>query len=80
MGLISGCVGSAITCLAVAIACPSFRSFGHWARTIALGTAAGTLLQFAVSNSGAIGFNVLFIVWQCAVAASIAYGLRPKGV
>jgi hypothetical protein len=80
MGLISGCVGSAITCLAVSVAAPSFRSLGNWARTIAIGTLAGSLLQFAVSDSGALGFNVLFIVWQCAVAASIAYGVRPRTI
>jgi hypothetical protein len=75
-GLVSGLVGSLGTVIAVSLASPDFREQGDWLRTIALGTIAGALLHFGDSPNGA--FLPLFIVWQAAVAASVAYGLVTK--
>jgi hypothetical protein len=78
-GLVSGLVGSLGTVIAVSLASPDFREHSDWLRTIAIGTVAGALLHFGDTRPGT--FLPLFIVWQAAVAASVAYGLvtrRPK--
>ena len=78
-GLVAGLVGSLGTVIAVSLASPDFRKHSDWLRTIALGTVAGALLHFGDATPGT--FLPLFIVWQAAVAASVAYGLvtrRPK--
>jgi hypothetical protein len=78
-GLVSGLVGSLGTVIAVSLASPDFREHSDWLRTIAIGTVAGALLHFGDTKPGT--FLPLFIVWQVAVAASVAYGLvtrRPK--
>jgi Mn2+/Fe2+ NRAMP family transporter len=72
-GLVSGLVGSLCTVIAVSLASPDFREHGDWLRTIALGTAAGALMHFG--DAPPASFLPLFIVWQAAVAASVAYGL-----
>ena len=81
-GSAAGFVGSAITAFGVSFASPNFRKPVTWIRTILIGTVAGSLLDdrlfgmrlHFLQNSG-----LLFLVWQPAVAASIAYGLvRPK--
>ena len=75
-GLVSVLVGSLGTVIAVSLASPDFREQGDWLRTIALGTVAGALLHFGDAKPGT--FLPLFIVWQAAVAASVAYGLVTK--
>jgi hypothetical protein len=78
-GLVAGLVGSLGTVIAVSLASPDFREHSDWLRTIALGTVTGALLHFGDATPGT--FLPLFIVWQAAVAASVAYGLvtrRPK--
>ena len=68
-----------LTVIAVALVSPDFREHSDWLRTIALGIVAGALLHFGDEPNGS--FLALFIVWQAAVAASVAYGLvipRPK--
>ena len=79
-GLVSGLVGSLGTVIAVSLASPDFREQSDWLRTIAIGTVTGALLHFGDAPLGS--FLPLFIVWQAAVAASVAYGLvtkpRPK--
>jgi hypothetical protein len=72
-GMVAGLVGSLGTVIAVALASPDFREHSDWLRTIAIGTVAGALLHFGEEPRGA--FLPLFIVWQAAVAASVAYGL-----
>jgi Mn2+/Fe2+ NRAMP family transporter len=72
-GLVSGLVGSLATVIAVSLASPDFRGHSDWLRTIALGTIAGALMHFGDAPPGS--FLPLFIVWQAAVAASVAYGL-----
>ena len=79
MGLVGGFVGSLLTCAAVSIAAQSFRTRQNWLRTIPIGFVAGALLE-TMNADGAFlhmkGTYLIFIIWQCAVAASIAYGLR----
>jgi hypothetical protein len=72
-GLVAGLVGSLVTVIAVSLAAPDFREHNDWLRTIALGTVAGALTHFG--DAPPASFLPLFIVWQAAVAASIAYGL-----
>jgi len=72
-GLIAGLVGAFGTVIVISIACPDFREPNDWLRTIAIGTVAGALLHFGDAPSGSV--LPLFIIWQAAVAASIAYGL-----
>jgi uncharacterized membrane protein YjjP (DUF1212 family) len=61
---------------AVSLVSSDFRGHGDWLRTIALGTVAGALLYFGNDPWGS--FLPLFIAWQCAVAASVAYGLGAQ--
>ena len=78
-GLVAGLVGSLGTVFAVSLVSPDFREAYDWLRTIALGTVLGTLLHFGDTPNGT--FIPLFVGWQAAVAASVAYGLvipRPK--
>lgn len=72
-GLVAGLVGSLVTVIAVSLVVPDFREHGDWLRTIALGTVAGALTHFG--DAPPASFLPLFIVWQVAVAASVAYGL-----
>jgi hypothetical protein len=73
-GLLGGLIGSAGTTFAVSLICPELRNVATWARTIILGTLAGLLLE-APSQ---VGLLPLFLVWQAAVAASLAYGIVPR--
>jgi hypothetical protein len=75
-GLVSGLVGSLGTVIAVSLASPDFREHSDWLRTIAIGIVTGALLHFGDAPLGS--FLPLFIVWQAAVAASVAYGLVTK--
>jgi len=71
-GFVAGIVGSAITAAGIAVASAHFRRPADWARTIVIGGVAGLLLEFAT------GFETvlpLLLVWQPAVAASIAYAM-----
>ena len=72
-GMVAGLVGSLVTVVAVSLASPDFREHSDWLRTIALGTVTGALMHFGDGPNST--FLPLFIVWQAAVAASVAYGL-----
>lgn len=86
-GLLAGFIGSMLTSVAVSLVSPNFRYAKAWIRTIAIGMFAGLLLdeQYILNQLaplfGAEGHYLLknngdlFIVWQPAVAASVAYGL-----
>jgi hypothetical protein len=67
-GIIAGFIGGLITLLAMAFVVPGFRTINNWTRTLLVASLAGALLA---NNISALP---LFIVWQVAVAASIAYG------
>jgi hypothetical protein len=72
-GFIAGLVGSLITVAGVSFASRDSRTYGTWIRTILIGAVAGLLLQLQST------LLPLLLVWQTAVAASIAYGLvKPK--
>ena len=68
-GFIAGLVGSLITVAGVSFASRDSRTYGTWIRTILIGAVAGLLLQLQST------LLPLLVVWQTAVAASIAYGL-----
>ena len=81
-GLLGGAIGTFLTICGVACASPNFRTLDNFARTFAIGTFAGVLLECgdSPSPSDVVAIHVgsvlpLFLVWQAAVAASIAYGL-----
>jgi hypothetical protein len=72
-GFIAGLVGSLITVAGISFASRDSRTYGTWIRTILIGAVAGLLLQLQAT------LLPLLVVWQTAVAASIAYGLvKPK--
>ena len=72
-GFIAGIVGSLITVVGVSFASRGFRTAANWTRTILIGALAGLLLQLQPTSEESL--LPLFLVWQPAVAASIAYGL-----
>ena len=72
-GFVAGLVGAFVTVIVTSIACPDFREPTDWLRTIAIGAVAGMLLHFGDTPNGSV--LPLFVVWQAAVAASVAYGL-----
>ena len=88
-GIIGGFVGSSITAFAISSVCKNFRTFENWARTIAVGTGAGVLLEcylrrasddFSYYNDLPLHVESLlplYLVWQSGIAACIAYGIHP---
>ncbi len=73
-GLLGGLIGSAGTALALSLVAPELRNVVTWSRTILVGTLAGLLLELP----GPLGLLPLFLVWQAAVAASLAYDIAPR--
>jgi len=79
-----GFVGSFITAFGVSLVAREFPGTKAWSRTVMVGTVAGVLLEcLSNENRDQIPFHVdsllpLFLVWQPAVAASIAYGLSRR--
>ena len=71
-GLSGGLIGAGFTACGVSLAVPSFRSAQLWTLVLAAGALCGLLLYPAAAWD--VGW-VLFVPWQAAVAASIAYGL-----
>ena len=72
-GFVAGLVGSLITVAGISFASRDSRTPVTWIRTILIGAVAGLLLQLQST------LLPLLLVWQTAVAASIAYGLvKPK--
>jgi hypothetical protein len=71
-GFLGGLIGSSCTVATVALASPRFRAPADWIRTIAIGSVAGILLECQTTFGTMLP---LFIIWQPAVAASIAFGL-----
>jgi hypothetical protein len=83
-GMIGGFVGSAIIVFAISAILRGFRTGNGWAKTIFVGTVAGSWLELIVppSQNGLpihIGSELpLFLVWQTSVAASIAFNLKTQ--
>lgn len=71
-GLAGGLIGAGFTACGVSIAAPSTRRASAWALILGLGTLLGLLLYPAARFDAGV---LLFVPWQAAVAASIAYGL-----
>ena len=80
-GILAGLVGSAMTAFGVSLFSAEFRTVENWMRTVAIGTAAGVLLQWPeLKILPEASLPLLFLVWQPAVAASIGYGLATSAV
>lgn len=80
-GVLAGLLGSAITAFGVSIVSADFRTVENWLRTLAIGTAAGVLLQWPeLSITADFSLIPLYLIWQLAVAASIGYGLATPAV
>ena len=78
-GIVAGLVGSFVAAAGIAIVSPDFRTGGNLVRTILIGAGAGALLHFHDTEFHTI--LPLFLVWQPAVAASIAHGMvKPKSL
>jgi hypothetical protein len=74
-GFVAGMIGSSLTVSTVALVSPRLRAPADWIRTIVIGAIGGLLL---VCQSVFDTVLPLFLVWQPAVAASIAYGLASS--
>ena len=75
-GLVGGAIGAGLTAFGAGLAARHIRRFEAWGPIVALGTLLGLLLYPAASLDAVI---LLFVPWQAAVAAAIAYGLtRPN--
>ncbi|HXG78723.1 MAG TPA: hypothetical protein VNJ31_05220 [Methyloceanibacter sp.] len=74
-GLTGGAVGAGLTAFGAGIPAESIRRTDAWSVIAATGTLFGLLLYPAARFDATI---LLFVPWQAAVAAAIAYGLtRP---
>lgn len=75
-GLIGGAIGAGLTAFGAGIAAQAIRRPEAWGLIVGVGALLGLLL-YPAANLDAI--VLLFVPWQAAVAASIAYGLtRPR--
>jgi hypothetical protein len=73
-------VGGLGTCFAVALANPRFRRPGVWLLTVLIATALGAI-EKVYDLLGDDGLLAMFVLWQAAVIASIAWALgREKRV
>lgn len=76
-GISGGAVGAGFTAFAAGISAQAIRRTRIWAPIIASGALLGLLLYPAVLLSAIV---LLYMPWQAAVAAGIAYGLtEPWG-
>jgi hypothetical protein len=71
-GLSAGAVGAGLTAFGAGIPALAIRRTQAWALIVATGALFGLLLYPAALLDALI---LLFVLWQAAVAASIAYGL-----
>ena len=85
-GMVGGMIGSGIVVIAIAAVLKSFRASNGWTLPILFGTIAGFLLEFAEDPTpGGLYVHVgsmlpLFLVWQIAVAGTIACNLTPAAI
>lgn len=74
-GLVAGAIGAGLTAFGAGIAARAIRRAEAWVPIVATGALLGLLL-YPAAHWNAIA--LLFVPWQAAVAASIAYALtRP---
>jgi hypothetical protein len=71
-GLVGGAIGAGLTAFGAGVAAQSIRRPEGWGLIVVVGSLFGLLLY-----PGALAdfIAILFVPWQAAVAASIAYGL-----
>lgn len=71
-GLVGGAIGAGLTAFGAGVAAQSIRRPEAWGLIVVVGSLFGLLLY-----PGALAdfIAILFVPWQAAVAASIAYGL-----
>lgn len=75
-GLVGGAIGAGLTAFGAGVAAEAIRRAIAWGPVVAVGTLLGLLLYPAASLDAIV---LLFVPWQAAVAAAIAYGLtRPN--
>ena len=75
-GLVGGTIGAGLTVFGGGVAAEAIRRRAAWGPIVAVGTVLGLLLYPAASLDA---IALLFVPWQAAVAAAIAYGLtRPN--
>ena len=75
-GIAGGFVGGLITLVGISIAISEVGTINNWWRTLFVASFAGTALGYYGYDGGS--FILLFVVWQVAVAASIAFGWSFK--
>jgi hypothetical protein len=75
-GLIGGAIGAGLTAFGAGIPAQAIRRPEAWGLIVVTGTLLGLLLYPAASLDFIL---LLFLPWQAAVAASIAYGLTRPG-
>jgi len=75
-GLTGGAVGAGLTAFGAGIPSESIRRYDAWALIVAAGTLFGLLLYPAARFDAIM---LLFVPWQAAVAAAIAYRLTTAG-
>jgi hypothetical protein len=71
-GIAAGAIGAGLTAFGVGIAATAMRRTEAWVMVVITGAVAGLLLYPAASLDA---IAVLFVPWQAAVAAAIAYVL-----
>ncbi len=71
-GLVGGAIGAGLTAFGAGVAAEAIRHVAAWGPIVAVGTILGLLLYPAASLDA---IALLFVPWQAAVAAMIAYGL-----
>jgi hypothetical protein len=75
-GLVGGAIGAGLTAFGAGIVARGLRHPEAWGLIVGLGALLGLLL-YPAANVDVIA--LLFVPWQAAVAAAIAYGLtRPQ--
>jgi hypothetical protein len=75
-GLVGGAIGAGLTAFGAGVAAQSIRRPKAWGLIVVIGSLFGLLLYPAAL---ADFIAILFVPWQAAVAASIAYGLTGTG-
>jgi serine/threonine protein kinase len=78
-GILGGLVGGAGTAASIALVSAKARNAAFFRRTMMIGAAAGALLHFPETNNMFPLYFLLYLIWQPAVAWSIAREfIQPK--
>ena len=76
-GLVGGAIGAGLTAFGAGVAAQTLRRPEAWSLIVGVGALGGLLLYPAASLDTIM---LLFVPWQAALAASIAYGLTRPAV